>query len=226
MNHDNYVIFKGTKDGLMILLSEELDFTTLKKHFEKKVIDASRFFHGAKVALTFQGRRLSEEEQQELIKILSEKSKLDISFVYDSEDRKIEMSSVKSNTEANLEQWEEGRVGFYKGTIRSGQQIEFSGSVVIVGDVNPGGQVIAEGSIIVLGGLKGMVHAGSKGNQAVFVAALSMTPMQLRIGNIISRSPDEEQNKSSSTPIAQIAYIHQERICIEPMDGKMKNLFF
>ena len=87
-----------------------------------------------------------------------------------------------------------------------------------------GGQVIAE-EIVILGSVKGMVHAGSRGNVKAFVAALSMTPMQLRIGNIISRSPDEDDNQNASTSMAHIAYVYEQRICMEPIDGKMDYLF-
>ena len=40
---------------------------------------------------------------------------------------------------------------FHKGSLRSGQKIEFEGSVIVVGDVNPGAEIKAGGNIIVLG---------------------------------------------------------------------------
>ena len=225
MNHDNYVIFKGSKDGLTILLSEEPDFETLKISFEKKVKDASPFFQGAKVNLVFQGRTLLQEEEQVLIEILSKNSQLDISFIHDSEHSVFLATPKQQEIESNS-RWDEERTAFYKGTIRSGQNMEFPGSVVIIGDVNPGGQVIAQGNIIILGALKGMVHAGSKGHHNAFVAALSMEPMQLRIGHVISRPPDEKNNKNLPTPGPEFAYVHQNRIFIEIMDGKMSHIFF
>ena len=39
---------------------------------------------------------------------------------------------------------------FYKGSIRSGQKIEFEGSLVILGDVNAGAEVLAEENVVAL----------------------------------------------------------------------------
>ena len=39
MNQENFVMFKGTKDGINILLQEDISFTELKTLFEKKVIE-------------------------------------------------------------------------------------------------------------------------------------------------------------------------------------------
>ena len=36
---------------------------------------------------------------------------------------------------------------FYKGSIRSGQKMEFEGSLVILGDVNAGAEVLAEDNV-------------------------------------------------------------------------------
>ena len=78
------------------------------------MVDASRFFHGAKVALTFQGRELSEEEQQILVTILSKKSQLDISFIHgtDTDHDKIFISPEQSNIEKSTNVWDEGKVRF------------------------------------------------------------------------------------------------------------------
>ena len=74
-----------------------------------------------------------------------------------------------------------------RGTIRSGQRIEFEGSVIILGDVNGGAEVIAEGNVVVLGTLRGFAHAGAKGNRSAFVAAESISPTQLRIADVIMK---------------------------------------
>jgi septum site-determining protein MinC len=60
---------------------------------------------------------------------------------------------------------------------------------VVFGDVNPGAEVIAGGSVIVWGRLRGVVHAGAKGNRTATVCALDMSPTQLRIAGQIAVSP-------------------------------------
>jgi septum site-determining protein MinC len=75
-------------------------------------------------------------------------------------------------------------------TLRSGQRIEYSGDITIIGDVNPGAEIIAGGNIVVWGKLRGAVFAGASGNESAVVCALSLFPTQLRIGSHIARSPE------------------------------------
>ena len=82
---------------------------------------------------------------------------------------------------------------FYKGTLRSGQVLESETSIIILGDVNPGARVISKGNVVVLGAMKGNAFVGAAGNESAFVAALSMDPMQIRIGDVIARSSDKVQ---------------------------------
>ena len=44
MNQENYVMFKGTKNGINILLQQDIPFSELKELFEKKVIESAKFF--------------------------------------------------------------------------------------------------------------------------------------------------------------------------------------
>ena len=79
----------------------------------------------------------------------------------------------------------------FTGTVRSGQRIEFEGSIVLLGDVNAGSEVVAEQNIIVLGDVRGHVHAGAKGNRSCFIAANSITPTQLRIADLELKSDNK-----------------------------------
>ncbi|KAE9637305.1 MAG: septum site-determining protein MinC [Epulopiscium sp.] len=226
MNDENCVIFKGTKDGLVVLLSPDIDFATLKKYLRKKTEDAKKFFQGAKVSLMFKGRVLNEEEQYELLQIISEQTQLNISFIHDDDSinnsDKLSNKSIEDLVTYSLSNnIEIDKTQYYKGTIRSGQKIEFEGSVVVIGDVNPGGEIIAGGNIIILGSLKGTVHAGSRGSTKAFVAALNMRPMQLHIGNVITRSPDQGDFRDNSQILPQIAYMYNNNIYIEPIDYKI-----
>lgn len=224
MNDENCVLFKGTKDGLIVLLSSEVDFATLKLFLKKKTEDAKKFFKGAKVSITFKGRVLNEEEQYELLEIISEQTQLNISYIHEDNNLNKSDSIYSMDTEDYLSSnnYQIDKTQYYKGTIRSGQKIEFEGSVVIIGDVNPGGEIIAGGNIIILGSLKGIVHAGSRGSTKAFVAALTMRPMQLHIGDVITRSPDQgDFIKDTSKIFPQIAYLHNNNIYIEPIDYKL-----
>lgn len=73
-----------------------------------------------------------------------------------------------------------------EGALRSGQVVRFEGDVVVFGDVNPGAQIIATGNVLVLGALKGLVHAGSDGDERAVILSFEMAPTQLRIGSRIA----------------------------------------
>ena len=112
---------------------------------------------------------------------------------------------------------------FYKGTLRSGQVFEADGSVVVLGDVNPGGKVVAKGSVIVLGSLKGNIFAGVDGNENAFVVALEMSPMQIKIGDIIARSSDSGTKATKGRGKVKvvepkIAYVYDQNIYIEDLE--------
>ena len=87
--------------------------------------------------------------------------------------------------------------------LRSGTEIRHNGTVVVLGDLNPGSSVIAEGDILVWGRLRGVAHAGCKGNARCLIMALQLEPTQIRIADFVARAPE--------TPPAQyhpeVAYV-------------------
>ncbi len=76
---------------------------------------------------------------------------------------------------------------YIKMTVRSGTEIRHSGSIIVFGDVNAGAELISEGDIIVCGKLKGLAHAGAKGNAQSVVSALHLDATQIRIAGFIAR---------------------------------------
>lgn len=209
MDNDNYVIFKGGRNGIIILLDKNIDFGTLKNQLQKKVEDAQKFFGKSKSTITFKGRELSEQEEKECIDIITSNSNLNITYVYNDTN----YSNVLQNKEILNPSITSTK--FHIGTVRSGQSIYFEGSIVVIGDVNPGGQIIADGNIIIVGTLKGTVHAGYKGRTDVFVVALRLAPVQLRIANIITYFPDKLIKPRKRVP--EFARIQNEIICVEPI---------
>jgi septum site-determining protein MinC len=75
-------------------------------------------------------------------------------------------------------------------TLRSGTEVRHNGTVVVLGDLNPGSSVIAEGDILVWGRLRGVAHAGCKGNTRCLIMALQLEPTQIRIADFVARAPE------------------------------------
>lgn len=232
---DNSVIIKGSKSGITVFLDNEMPFEELLESVSDKFKNASKFFNNANMAISFDGRNLSAEEEKRILNVISDVSELNIVCVLDENNdiKSVYEEAVKKATNSfNISHQPERQkitdpkttCMFYKGTLRSGQVFEADGSVVVLGDVNPGGKVVAKGSVIVLGSLKGNIFAGVDGNENAFVVALEMSPMQIKIGDIIARSSDSGVNKiskgknKSKILEPKIAYVYDQNIYVEDLE--------
>lgn len=123
-----------------------------------------------------------------------------------------EVREKKSNGASIINKEDRPNTLLIQRSLRSGQSIQYSGNVVIMGDVNPGAEVIASGNIVVMGFFKGVAHAGATGDESATITAFRLQPTQLRIAGHITRPPDEE----TATPeIPEIARIKDGMIVIE-----------
>lgn len=258
------VIIKGNKYGFQIVLNPGMPFEDLLQEVTLKFQESNGFFdRNRPMAVQFDGRDLTEEEQNALVDAITENSDLRIGYLIDgaknvettfaraiNERRPVKTSASEEEMTAeeeilsveslpgtqelfHSEQPTEKNGQFYRGTLRSGQSIEVDGSIVILGDINPGAQVIAGGNVVVLGSIKGIITAGNPSDQSAFVAALSMDPMQIKIGDIIARAPDHKDSgkrrrlrrKKEEPMEPKIAFVENNSIFIEPITRALINEF-
>ena len=171
------------------------------------------------MALSFEGRRLSESEQLEVVQTIQENTSLEILCIMEQdtlteaymkevlEDRKKELSASDGK--------------FYKGTLRSGQVLEAGSSIIILGDVNPGAQVVSKGNIVILGCCMGNIYAGAAGDSTCFAAALTMKPMQLRIADRIARSGITKRTNTGEYPVEpMIVFIKNDHLQFKPITSE------
>ncbi|AFZ43785.1 septum site-determining protein MinC [Halothece sp. PCC 7418] len=92
---------------------------------------------------------------------------------------------------------------YLKTTVRSGMEVRHEGTIILCGDVNPGGAILAQGDIIIWGRLRGLAHAGIKGDRAGRIFALQLQPTQLRIADTVARAPNTPPQQQQP----EIAYI-------------------
>ena len=110
--------------------------------------ESEKFFKNAKMAISFEGRTLTQEEEYQIIETITENTSISIICIVDNDETHADL--VKQQIEAYYDSVS-GREGeFYRGTLRSGQVLESVSSVVIVGDVNPGAKIISQGNICLL----------------------------------------------------------------------------
>jgi septum site-determining protein MinC len=218
---ESVISFKATVNGLILVMREEDDFDSIFEQIEKKLASSGRFFKGASIGVKYRGKKLTKEEQIKISVLMATKTGAEIkSFEEDTEqqDKIVNSGSDQSRERPKIKMFffkgiNEGMTKFHTGTIRSGQLVNFQGNVVVIGDVNPGGQIEATGNVIVMGSLRGIVHAGSDGNKEAIIAALNLQPAQLRIADVIARSPDEKENRTVLIP--EVASVKNDLVYIE-----------
>ena len=246
----NSIVIKGNKYGIVVVMDSDTSFDEIKNQLEEKLKESARFFGNGTMAISFEGRNLDDEQQKELLNVISESSDLNIECIIDHAKNLSEAEmAVGENTIdlignairalekiENIDDNKEDEptpdstpvVGvdkntgkFFRGTLRSGQILESDTSIVVIGDVNPGASVSAGGNIIILGSLKGTVSAGMNGDEKAFIVALDMAPVQVRIGDTIARCP-ERQKKAK--PETKIAYLNNGTIYIDPLSKDLLNV--
>lgn len=193
------VTFKGNQDGIYIFVKEG-NFQKIKEQLESNLKKAGSFFKGAKV-VSIKGKKLSDEEKEELKGIIISKYGIDVDEADTAEEK---VDNIESSQIQFFDGIDEGYTKFVRATVRSGQTIESEGNLVVIGDVNPGGIVMARGNIVILGALRGMAHAGCDGNKEAIVVAFYLLPTQLRIANVIARKPDGEMQLSKWPEVARV----------------------
>lgn len=224
------VIIKSSKNGINLVLDDTLPFSELLEEIKNKFIDSEKFFKNARIAISFEGRALSQGEQFEIIEVIQQYTTISVICILDHDELMDEVIQRKMGTFVEEHSPQTGH--FYKGTLRSGQQIESETSMIVLGDVNPGAKVIAKGNIVILGALKGIAYAGAGGDPACFVAALEMDPVQIKIGDYMGRAADKKETAKGfrrkakeEAPVPQIATVYDEQILIEPISsGLLKNI--
>jgi septum site-determining protein MinC len=203
MIESTLVQIKGMRDGLLVSLGDA-GWPVVQRALIERIEQQPAFFQGARLALDVGNQTLKSSELSNLRDKLSEHgimlwAILSLSPVTENTAQILGLATRISKPRpqeprATKKNDDETALWLNK-TIRSGTRIEYSGHIVILGDVNPGAEVIADGSVIVWGRLRGVVHAGAKGNQEAVVCALDLSPTQLRIAGQIAVAP-ERRGKS------------------------------
>lgn len=222
----NAVIIKSFSNGITLHLDAELEFSQLLEEVAFKFKESSVFFKEAKMALSIEGRSLSEEEERSLIATITENSEIHIICIV-GKDENTNQNFIKALQQFDYDSQDNSSEGqFYKGTLKNGQVLETETSIVILGDVYPGSAIISQKNIIIIGGLYGEAYAGGNGNKKHYVVALEMSPERLTIGDFKYKSK-EKVSKWSIKPKIQpkIAFVSHGKVIIEPLTKELLSEF-
>lgn len=216
MNETNSLLqIKGLRDGLLVSL-DDAPWDDQRSALLLQVDMQPAFFQGARLALDVASQVLHVNELVELRDQLSERGISLWAVISESPTTehtaqllglatRISKPRPEENRLLSAEDIGEDKALFQSRTLRSGTRIEFPGHVVVLGDVNPGAEIVAEGNVIVWGRLRGMVHAGSKGNRKAIICALDLSPTQLRIADEVSAILNQQES-----PQPEVARINED----------------
>ncbi|MCE7920495.1 MAG: septum site-determining protein MinC [Chloroflexi bacterium] len=208
------VQIKGIRDGLLATFAGA-SWEEQRDALAFQINERSAFFQGARLAMDVGTQVLKVNDLVELRDWLSEKNITLWAVVSESPTTENSAQLLGLATRISKPRPEEARhvletipddmALFVSKTVRSGTRIEFPGNVVVYGDVNPGAEIIADGNVIVWGRVRGVIHAGAKGDREAFVCALDLSANQLRIA--------EESSavlKPQKDPRPEVASINKE----------------
>ncbi len=202
---NNYVSINLRKDEIVIKLDENAEQGQIISTLKKKLPELKKLYKDEKTPIRVTGKILKNKEIDEIQAIIKDKIDVDIDF---DMPKSLGLSSIKRAFDKEIAVSE---TKFHRGSLRSGQKLETEGSLVIIGDVNSGAEVMASDNIVVLGALRGLAHAGAKGNKQAIIAAGLFDAVQVRIANIVKEINRDEE------PLHKQAYLSvvDDKIIIE-----------
>ena len=218
----NPVIIKSFPNGLSLYLDDAMEFNSLLEEVALKFKESAHFFKDARMGLSFEGRKLSEEEERRVLDVISENSSLNIVCIIGKDDE-TNQDYIRALQQLDFHQQEIENAGqFYKGTLKNGQILETENSIVVLGDVYPGACIISAKDIVILGGLYGQAYAGGNGLDGHFIVALEMSPEKLKVGEFKYKT-SEKQSKWSIKPKIQpkIAYVKDGRVIMDTITKEL-----
>jgi len=193
--------FRGTKSGIVLRAHVGADINGFVNRLKQRLSKSKGFFSGSAVKAQFEDEEISVDGVRLIAEALQECGLELDSISTGAGSRNI----AGCTTGSSLIAPEEGQSILIKRTLRSGQRVDFSGNVVVLGDVNPGAEVVAGGDVIVMGSLRGLAHAGAYGDTSAVVVAFRLSPTQLRIADRISRAPDSTITDPGHPEVARVS---------------------
>lgn len=191
----NCVSINLRKNQILIKINDNAEQKEIVDSLKKKLPELKKMYKGEKTPITVTGKILKNKEIDEIQELI--KRNIDVEIDFDMP-KSLGLSSITRTFNKEIATSE---TKFHRGSLRSGQKMESEGSLVILGDVNSGAEVMASDNIVVLGALRGLAHAGAKGNKQAIISAGLLDTVQIRIANVIKEIDRDEE------PLHKQAYV-------------------
>ena len=183
-----YITINLKKDVIVMKISEKATQTDTIKSLKKKLPELKKLYQQEKTPIFVTGRILKNKELNEIQELIKKSINVEVEF---DTPKALGLNEIRRAYSRDVEISE---AKIHRGSLRSGQRIEYEGTLVILGDVNDGAEVIAGDNVVVVGNLRGLAHAGAKGNRQAIIAAHKINTHQLRISNIIKEMEKDDES--------------------------------
>ena len=179
------------KNQVEIRIEENVEQKEIISELKRKILELKNLYKDDKTPILITGKVLKNKEMDEIQAII--KRFINVQIDFDSP-KVLGLHGIKKTFYKEVATSE---TKFHKGSLRSGQRLEYEGSLVIIGDVNAGAEVVAGENIVILGVLRGLAHAGAKGNKDAVIEASEIEAVQIRIADKVKEieKDDEEIRK-------------------------------
>ena len=196
----NAVSINLKKDEIVIKLKEDAKQEEIVAQLKKKLPELKKLYQQEKTPIFVTGRILKNKELKEIQDLIKKSINVEVEF---DTPKALGLNEIRRTYNRDVE-ISESKI--HRGSLRSGQRLEYEGTLIVLGDVNDGAEVIAGDNVVVVGNLRGLAHAGAKGNKQAIVAAHRIDTHQLRIANIIKElvKDDDAYNVAYT-----YAYVHE-----------------
>ena len=219
------VLIKSFPNGITLLMREDASMEEILQELTVKFTEARNFFGSSTMALSMEGRKVTEAEEILILDTIRVNSNVRIACIvgHDDDTNKNFIKALQ-HMDKKLSGTEGGQ--FYKGTLKNREVIETENSIVVLGDGYPGSAVVSAGNIIILGGLYGEAYAGGDGREDAYIVALEMEPERLKIGDFKYKT-NAKQLKWGIHPKVQpkIAHLKGGKIVFDPLTKELLGAF-
>jgi septum site-determining protein MinC len=242
------VIIKGVREGLLLILGDDVPFAQILTDLAGRINAQPSFFRGAGVTLNT-GRRIIEAPDFDVLYRMLTRNGMRVQAVV-SLSAQTRMVAENTGVTSRPPSFAAGDAGaslglkgrgsglawlepgqdsiaeaapglFLRCNLRPGQSVRYGGDVCILGDVDAGAEVVAEGDVVVWGNLWGLVHAGVGGDDEAVVCALHLSPTQLGIAGILTRFPVNNDTGYLVAPQPpELARLEGGKIVVEGWQGE------
>ena len=198
---NNCININMKKNQVIIKIDENAEQREIVSCLKKKILELKNLYKDDKTPILITGKILKNREMEEIQSVI--KKFIDVQIDFDSP-KVLGLHGIKKTFYKEVATSE---TKFHKGSLRSGQRLEFEGSIVIIGDVNAGAEVVAGENIVVVGALRGLAHAGAKGNKDAIIEAVDIEAVQIRIADIVK---EIERDEGEIHKVKTSAYINDK----------------